>query len=114
MSENPDYDEELREVEALEAEVRRRKESRIPKERYEALMQLMSAELAAVESRETRWFESAIATAITAEECEAVTRQFHARVESALLRARAAMDEQMRAWTLAGLEDRAKEDDLPL
>jgi hypothetical protein len=115
MTEN--HDEELRrlnaEVDALEAELRRRKESTIPIERVKLLNQVLYAELAALESQITRWFVDAMATAITAEEREAVEKELPAKVDRAIARVNAAMEEQMRAWTIAGLEDRVKEDDLP-
>jgi hypothetical protein len=115
MTEN--HDEELRrlnaEVDALEAELRRRKESTLPIESVKVLNQVLHSELAAIVSQITRWFENAMATAITTEDRDAVEQELHARVDRALSRVDAAMQEQMRAWTLAGLEDRAKEDDLP-
>jgi hypothetical protein len=103
MTEN--HDEELRrlnaEVDALEAELRRRKESTIPIERVKLLNQVLYAELAALESQITRWFVDAMATAITAEEREAVEKELPAKVDRAIARVNAAMEEQMRAWTIA-------------
>lgn len=111
---HPPEDEELRkaiaEAEAAEAELRRMKEGLIPRERVTALNELLRAELRAMMARETVRFAPAMSAARTDDERREVLTRMSDAMVAGVERVKAEMLAQASAWTLAGLEDRAKED----
>jgi hypothetical protein len=108
-------DEELRkaiaEADAAEAELRRMKEQLVPRDRVAALDQLLRAELRAVIARETARFTPAICMATSDDERRDILIQMSEAMAAGVERVKAEMLAQTKAWTLAGLEDRAKEDE---
>lgn len=113
MSERDDeseLDRAMREADEAEARLQREKERLIPRDRVDALNDLLRAEAVAMMSVTTRRFEAEIAAATSEDEVRAVLeRMSHAMIEGTA-RVEATVLEQMRAWTLAGIEDRAAGD----
>lgn len=101
----------VREADEAEARLRRMKESLMPRDRADALRQLMEAELAAMVSRELRKFEMDIVNAKSEAEAQALTVRMNAAIVAGTERVKVAITEQMKAWTLAGLEDREAGED---
>lgn len=112
---NQTPDDELRraiaEAEVAEATLRRMKESLIPRDRVLAIEKLMDAELRAMIARETARFSPAIIAAKTEEEAQQVLESMSQAMLAANERIRVEMLAQVKAWTLAGLEDRTEEQD---
>lgn len=108
-------DEELRkalaEADAAEAELRHLKEQLIPRDRVTALNQLLRAELRAMMSREIAKYTPLICAAAPGDERREILTQMSEAMTAGLERVKAEMLTQMKAWTLAGLEDRAKENE---
>lgn len=115
MQSMPDENEQLKrvrqEAEAAEGKLRQMKERLIPRDRAEALRELLDAELRATVARETARFAPAIVAASTENEVQDVLQQMSAAMIAGAERVQSEIFSQMRSWTLAGLEDQAKEDD---
>lgn len=101
----------IAEAEAAEAELRRMKESLIPRDRINALRRLAVAEVAVMAIRVLREFLPRFDAATTPKAFAAVQRDYEAAVDAGLARVREQMLAQARSWTIAGLEDAAREID---
>jgi sugar-specific transcriptional regulator TrmB len=108
-SEESELERAIREADEAEAKLRRMKERLIPKDRAEALRPLLLAEVAAMTTRVLASFEDEIVAATTDEDARAVSERMQEALDAGLEGVKATMSEQLQAWTLAGLEDRAKE-----
>ncbi len=98
---------------AAEAQLRALKASLIPRERAEALNQLMRAELRAMIARETARFQPAMNAAATPDEARAVLAQIADALVAGTERVKNEILSQAQAWTIAALEDRAAEEKEP-
>src|SRR5690349_7307854 len=96
----------LREAEEAEAKLRQLKESLISKEHAAALDDLMKAEMRAMTERVMASFTDWIVAAKTEAESAAVIAEMQTALLAGADRVEAAVLEQLRAWTIAGLEDR--------
>lgn len=109
-SDDEDLGEAVAEAEAAEAELRRMKESLIPRDRADALKALMQAELRAMITQETAMFKAAVVAAKNEDEARALLDGLAAALAAGVDRIKAEMQSQAKAWTLAGLEDRTEDD----
>lgn len=97
------------EADAAEAELRRMKENLIPRDRINALRQLLFAEAGAMMNSELNKFVDRVVAVSTEEEAARLTAEMSAAIAAGLDKVQATVNEQAKAWTLAALEDRARE-----
>lgn len=109
-SDDPELRRAVREAEEAEERLRRMKESLIPRDRADALEELLQAEMAAMMAASTRRFLDDLRAANSEDEARAVLERLRQAMLDGTARVEATILQQMQAWTLASLEDRAAED----
>lgn len=99
----------MREADEAEARLRAMKESLMPRDRATAVRELLVAELRALTAREGAKCEERIAAATTDEERSQILRDFQSDMLAGIERVQAEMREQIKAWTIARIEDRERD-----